>query len=177
MTAAYVHVVIVHLPVVGFLFTFVLTLLGLLFRDRRLVLIGCSFALVCAVGAAVAYGSGPPAFEQLRDGFDGETRDMAQYHAVIGRAAFIGAIVAGLLALQALLRSAADDGPSPWLARSLVLILLVVAVTMAWAARLGGVLRHPEARSAPQEAEARRPSRSSSAGSPSSLQTSVNSAG
>jgi len=145
MTAAYTHIVIVHLPVVGLIFTVAVTLLGLFFNDRRLILIGCAFTVVCAVGSAVAYGSGPPAFDQLRGGLDKATMELAEQHAVIGRAAFIGAILAGIVALQGLLRTAADDGPSPWLVRGLAVLLIVVAGLMAWTAHLGGGIRHPEA--------------------------------
>ena len=149
MTAAYTHIVIVHLPVIGVMFTLAVMLLGLFFSDRRLILIGCAFAVVCAVGAAVAYGSGPPAFEQLRGGLDDATLELAERHALVGRAAFIGAIFAGIVALQGLLRTAADDGPSPWLARGLAVLLIIVAGLMAWTAHLGGGIRHPEARNQP----------------------------
>lgn len=146
MTAAYTHIIIVHLPVVGLMFTLAVTLLGLFFNDRRLILIGCAFTVVCALGAVVAYGSGPTALEQVRGGFDKATVTLAEEHAVIGRAAFIGAIFAGIVALQGLLRTAADDGPSPWLVRGLVILLIIVAGLMAWTAHLGGGIRHPEAR-------------------------------
>lgn len=147
MTAAYTHLVFVHLPVVGLLFTLAVMVLGLVFVDRRLVLIGCGFTVVCSVGAVVAYGSGPTALEQLQVGFDKETIALAEQHAVIGRASFIGAILAGVVALQGLLRTAADEGPSPWFVRGLTVLLLVVACLMAWTAHLGGGIRHPEARS------------------------------
>lgn len=146
MTAAYTHIVIVHLPVVGLVFTLAVTLLGLFFNDRRLILIGCAFTVACAVGAVIAYGSGPPALEQIRGGLDKATVALAEEHAVIGRAAFIGAVLAGIVALQGLLRSSAGDGPSPWLVRGLAILLLVVAGLMAWTAHLGGGIRHPEAR-------------------------------
>jgi len=157
MTAAYTHIVIVHLPVVGLFFTLVITLLGLFFSDRRLILIACAFTVACAIGAVIAYGSGPPALEQLRGGLDKSTVALAEEHAVVGRAAFIGAILAGIVALQGLLRTAADDGLSPWLVRGLAVLLIVVAGLMAWTAHLGGGIRHPEARgkSSPVAAEHR----------------------
>lgn len=151
MTAPFTHIVIVHLPVVGLIFTLAVTLLGLFFDDRRLILIGCAFTVCCAIGAAVAYGSGPPAFDQVRGGFDKTTVALAEQHAIVGRAAFIGAILAGVVALQGLLRTAADDGPSPWLVRGLAALLIVVAGLMAWTAHLGGGIRHPEARPRPTE--------------------------
>jgi len=146
MTAPYTHIVIVHLPVVGLIFTLAVTLLGLFLDDRRLILIGCAFTVMCAVGAAVAYGSGPPAFDQLRGGLDKTTVALAEKHAIVGRAAFIGAILAGVVALQGLLRTAAADGPSPWLVRVLAALLIIVTGLMAWTAHLGGGIRHPEAR-------------------------------
>ncbi len=163
LTAAYTHIVIGHLPVVGLIFTLVVTLLGLFFSDRRLILIGCAFTVVCAIGAVIAYGSGPPAFDQLRGGLDKATVELAEQHAVIGRAAFIGAILAGIVALQGLLRTAADDGPSPWLGRGLAALLIVVAGLMAWTAHLGGGIRHPEARSESERVLGRGSDRSANA--------------
>ena len=146
MTAAYTHIVFVHLPVVGLMFTLAVLLLGLFFKDRRLTVIGFAFALACAGGAVVAYGTGPPALDQIRGALDKNTVTLAEQHAVIGRAAFIGAALAGIVALQGLLRNAADDGPSPWLVRGLAILLIIVAGLMAWTAHLGGGIRHPEAR-------------------------------
>ena len=146
MTSAYVHIVIVHLPVVGLFFTLVVSLLGLYFKDQRLILIGCAFTIVCALGAVVAYGSGPPALEHIQGGLDQATMSLAEEHAVMGRAAFITMILAGLIALQGLLRTAADDGPPPWLVRGLAILLVITAGLMAWTAHLGGGVRHPEAR-------------------------------
>ena len=146
MSAALTHVVFVHLPVIGVLFTLVIAIIGAITGDRRMIFTGWIFVVVCAIGAAVAYGSGPPAFEQLKTGFDQETRAIAEQHALVGRAAFLGAVLSGIVALQALLRTAAAEEPSRWLIRGLVGVLLVVAVLLAWAAHLGGSIRHPEAR-------------------------------
>ena len=146
MSPAYLHLVIVHLPVVGLMLTLVIMVLGLIFTDRRLVLIGCAFTVICSIGAIVAYASGPPALEQLRGSFDKATIAVAEHHAVIGRAAFIAAILAGVVSLQGLLRTAAGEDPTPWLVRGLLVLLIVVACLMAWTAHLGGGIRHPEAR-------------------------------
>lgn len=146
MTAALTHVLVVHLPVIGVFFTLAVALIGAATGDRRMIFTGWVFLVVCAVGAAVAYGSGPPAFEQLKAGFDEATRELAERHALVSRAAFMATILAGLVALQALLRTAAAEEPSPWLVRGLAAFLLVVAGLLVWAAHLGGSIRHQEAR-------------------------------
>lgn len=127
--------------------TLAVILLGLFFKGRRLILIGFAFTVACAVGTVVSYGSGPPALDQIRGKLDKTTVTLAGEHAVVGRAASIGAVLAGIVAFQGLLRNAADDDPSPWLVRSLAVLLIIVAGLMAWTAHLGGGIRHPEARS------------------------------
>jgi uncharacterized membrane protein len=157
MSAAFLHVLVVHLPVIGVLFTLAVLTVGAVANDRRIILMGWVFLVVCAVGAAVAYGSGPPAFESLKNGLDDPTRELAEQHAVIGRAAFILMVLAGIIALQGLLRTASAEQPSRWLVRGLIALLLVAAVLLGWTAHLGGGIRHPEARSATSPGDASPP--------------------
>lgn len=128
--------------------TLAVILLGLFFKGRRLILIGFAFTVACAVGTVVSYGSGPPALDQIRGKLDKTTVTLTEEHAVIGRAASIGAVLAGIVGFQGLLRNATDDDdPSPWLVRSLAALQIIVAGLTAWTAHLGGGIRHPEARS------------------------------
>ena len=149
MNPVYAHVLIVHLPVVGTLFTFAVLVFAAAVGDRRTVLFGCALAVVCAAAAAAAYGTGPPAYEVVGAAVDEPTRALAEQHAVMGRVAFVLGIVAGIIALQALLRAAAAEDPSPWVVRALAALLLLLAGILSWTAHLGGGIAHPEARSGP----------------------------
>jgi len=156
MSAALLHVVVVHVPVVGVFFTLAVLIIGAITHDRRFVLTGFAFVIVCATGAAIAYASGPPAYEQLKPNADPIIRDLAERHAMIGRAAFIVTTLAGLVAIQSLLRTASDREPSRWLTRALAALILVAAGLLVWTAHLGGALRHPAARGFAESREAHR---------------------
>ncbi len=147
MNPVYAHIMIVHVPVVGVVFTIAVMLFGAITGERKIALFGCALTVVCAVAAIAAYATGPPAYESVESTLDEPTRTLAERHAVAGRAAFILTLLAGIVALQALLRTAAAEMPSPWLIRGLAVLLLVLAGILGWTAHLGGGLAHPESRS------------------------------
>jgi len=146
MNPVYTHILIVHVPVVGALFSLTVVAVGTALRDRRIELLGCALTVVCAIAAAAAYGTGPPAYEALEPQMAESTRALAEQHALVGRGAFILTLLTGIVALQVLLRTAAAEMPSPWVMRGIVVLLLLLAGTLTWSAHLGGMIAHPEAR-------------------------------
>jgi len=148
MSAVHLHLAVVHLPVVGCLFVAVLLAVAVWRRSDLLFTTAACLLVACAVGAAVAYYSGPPAYEQVRPRLvDGE--EVVERHALLGRASFVGMVLLGVLAIQALLRSAAADGPPPWLRWALLAGTLLMCWLLAWTAHLGGAVRHDELRDRP----------------------------
>lgn len=147
MNAAHLHLMVVHLPVV--LCPLVLALLawGQLRQNDGLLRQGYTILIVCAAAGAVAFYSGPSAFEMLQEKLSAD-RDLVEDHAAIARAAFIVTLVAGALALQALLQFAQEEPPARWLRITLLLATLLACYLMAWSAHLGGQIRHPEVRGA-----------------------------
>lgn len=148
MNATHIHLVAVHVPVVGAFFALAVLGIGMILEDRRFMLTGTAFTLVCAAAAVVAYTTGPMAFRSLGTSFDPETAAIAVQHGVIARAAFMAMALAGLIAIQVLLRSGGGEPLSKWAVRALMVTLIISAGLISWAAHLGGTIRHPEARGA-----------------------------
>lgn len=151
MSAAHLHLLIVHLPVLGAIFAAALLVAGEA-RGRSpdgpsLRVTGWLVLLVSAVSGIVAYYSGPPAYEQLEAVLAPE-KEWVEQHAVIGRAAFVGLVVAGALAVQALLQHLQEETPARWLRWTILGLVLVLCYVLAWAAHLGGLIRHEEIRPA-----------------------------
>jgi hypothetical protein len=145
MTATHLHLTVVHLPVVGCVFVAVLLAVALWRRSDLLFVTACCLLLACAGGAVAAYYSGPPAYEQVKQRLvDGE--EAVEQHALLGRASFVGMILLGVLAIQALLRTAAGEGAAGWLRRVLLAGTLLLCWLLAWTAHLGGAVRHDELR-------------------------------
>ncbi|MEL7060700.1 MAG: hypothetical protein AAGN46_11805 [Acidobacteriota bacterium] len=145
MTAAHLHLAIAHLPVVLVPMALVLLILGSVLRREILAQTAYGVLLVAAVAAVFAYYSGPSTYEQLESVLAAE-KPWVERHAVIARAAFVGAVLAAALALQAGLHALQGDPPLRWLRIVLVLLLLAVTYLFAWSAHLGGQIRHHEIR-------------------------------
>lgn len=146
MNPVYAHILIVHVPVVGALFTLAVMIAGAVIGDRKMTLLGCGFTVICAATAAVAYGTGPPAYETVAPTLSESTKELAEQHALLGRAAFIITLLTGVVALQVILRTAAAESPSPWVTRVLIALLVALAAILIWTAKLGGGIAHPHAR-------------------------------
>lgn len=145
MSAVHIHLLSVHLPVVGVLFALGLLCLGHVLRRDILVRVGYGAILLSAAVAAVAYYSGPTAHEQLREVLVGEETWVEQ-HAVASRAFFVALVITAVLALQGQLQFAQQEPPPRWL-RALILGFLALCCYLAvWSAHLGGAIRHEEIR-------------------------------
>lgn len=145
MNAAHIHLLTVHLPVVLCPLVAVLLAAGAFRQNDGLLRLGYTILIVCAAAGAVAFYSGPSAFEMLQEKL-AEERDLVEDHAAIARAAFIATLVAAALGLQALLQFAQEEPPARWLRRVILGGVLLACYLMAWSAHLGGQIRHPEIR-------------------------------
>jgi len=145
MNAAQVHLVVVHLPVVGCPVALILLILAQVRKDDFLFKLACGFLLACTGFSAIAYYSGPPAYELLQAKFNVE-KDYVEGHAVLARAAFFSMIVLGVAVLNALLQFLQGEQPARWLKWGLLIATVGVCYLFAWSAHQGGLIRHPEIR-------------------------------
>jgi hypothetical protein len=146
MTAAHLHLLVAHLPVVGTLLGLCLFILALLRKSeeqRRTML-----ALFGVLGllALPTYLSGQPAAIQLKRAMPGMPPDAGDQHAEVAILALTGSLVAGAVAVIGLLAFRKRPNlPGGFLA--LVLALgLIAALMLAWTANLGAKIRHTEIR-------------------------------
>ena len=140
------HLLANHLPVVGVLFAAVTLVVGLVSRSEGIR----RFGLACLVGVALVavpvYFSGEPAEERLEKAV-ALSENLVERHDDAARAALIVLAAAGALAIVVQLRSRRR-----LLSEAEIALLLVAAIggagTIAWAAHLGGQIRHSEIRAA-----------------------------
>ena len=145
MNAAHIHLLTVHLPVVLCPLVAVLLAVGALRSSDGLQRVGYVVLIVAAAAGAVAFYSGPSAFDLLQEKL-AEERSLVEDHAAIARAAFIATLVTAAIAIQALLQFAQEEPPARWLRRTILIGTLLACYLMAWSAHLGGHIRHPETR-------------------------------
>lgn len=145
MSAAQLHLLAVHLPVLACPAAGVLLALARLTRNETLFQTGCGFLVLGALAGAAAYFSGPAAYASLALPA-GPERDLAEAHGALGKGAFMGLVLGGLAALLALLQYPQGERPAPWLRWTLLAAALVLTWLLAWTAHQGGLIRHPELR-------------------------------
>lgn len=141
MSAAQLHLGLVHFPVVGSFFSLILLALALRQRSDLLFRVGCGFTVFCALAAAASYFTGGEAFEALRAELNS---DVVEQHALIARGAFLLYTLGGVLALVALLQELQGESVGRGMRWLLPAINGAVFGLLLWVAHLGGLIRHPE---------------------------------
>ena len=154
MNAAYVHLTLNHVPVLGVVFALPLLGVGLLRRNATLLRAGWITVVVVALAAIPVYVSGDGA-EEIVEHEPGVARDTIHAHEDMALFGLIGAETLGVLALAGLFLSRRAAGAPAWLAPGSFVLALIVAGLMAAVAYRGGLINHPEAhRSVPAGADA-----------------------
>jgi hypothetical protein len=146
MSATQVHLMLNHLPVFGTVLGMVLLAAGAARQSQDLRRAGLLLFLAGALGALPVYLSGEPAHKAVQNlpGVDGR---VVEKHKEVAQLALSAILVLGGLSGSAfwLFRAGAA------LPRGFVLGVLAAALQagslMAWAAHLGGQVRHTEIRS------------------------------
>lgn len=143
MSAAHLHLLTVHLPVILCPLALVLFLGARLRWDTPAARIGRWLLIAAAAVGVPAYFSGPTAFESMETEL-APMRDLVELHAVLGRAAFFGLVLLALTALQTTLRELQEEPVPRWLHAIVVVGTLLLSYVLAWTGHLGGAIRHPE---------------------------------
>jgi len=143
MNAAHLHLAINHLPVVGVILVLPLLVWAIFRNSLELVRVALTTFVGIAVAALVVYLTGEPA-EDVIEALPGFREASVEAHE---RAALLSlgfSVALGILGLFGLWRLRASSTIPRWVAVSAFIGTLVVALSMAWTAHLGGLIRHPE---------------------------------
>lgn len=143
MNAAQIHLMTVHVPVVGCWGLFILFLLSAYFRDERLFKISCWLLLTVLLLATTAYFSGPPAYELLKAHYQVE-KETVEFHAVLARSCLLGMVVLAMIVGNALVQGFQGETVPRWQRTVILVGTLLVAGFWTFAAHWGGLIRHPE---------------------------------
>jgi len=144
MNGAHLHLIFNHVPVVGALAVLPLLVWATYKQSVELFRVALAIFVAIAVAALVVYLTGEPA-EEVVGHLPGVDMPNIEAHE---EAAFVSLGLAGTLGILGLfglwqLRAVATV-PRTLTVGSLA-GALIVAISMAWTANLGGLIRHPEA--------------------------------
>jgi uncharacterized membrane protein len=159
MNAAHLHLTLNHLPVVGLIFSLGVLVIGRLIRNDTTMRVSLWSLVATAVLAVPAYLTGEPA-EDITERLPGVTHAIVERHeeaAVLGLA---GAIAVGVLAAGLLFLARKNRGVPVWGASAIMIAAVAATAAMAWTAKLGGEIRHPEIRTSDMQGNGAPPRRS-----------------
>lgn len=155
MNAAYLHLLVTHLAVAGYVIGSIL-LLATVVRsgDRGIFLAAVLVLLLAALGTGAAYFTGEPA-EEIVEKLPNTPESLIETHEERAQVAVVIAGVATVVTCAVFLFTMPREGPIS--IRPLLLLLLVnlaVCVSMTWVGVSGGVINHPEIRHTSQQSAA-----------------------
>lgn len=147
MNAAYLHLLLNHLPVEGSLFGVLIVAIAWARRSEQMTQAALVLFIASGLAAVLAFLSGQSAaHEMLR--LPGISRAAIQAHSNAAGFALTGASILGLYSLLGWYGLAIRRiHPWPrWFVASCLALGLIVAGLMSWTAYRGGEIRHPETR-------------------------------
>lgn len=161
MSPEHVHVVVVHLPIVGLLAALIPLAWAVVRRDRTSAALGLAIAAAFALATPIAAASGEGAEERLEHASGGQALDAASEawletheERAEGVAVVLYVATAALLAgLVVLLRRGEDPAWTRAIAAGGLATSVVGVALLAWVANAGGMVRHVELRPAPDTAD------------------------
>ena len=142
MLANWIHVMIVHLIVIG-----VPWLLYRVFIQRKEPLDSpqwkntYSFLILSGVIAAIAYFTGPTAADWTKLALDPYPQEHVEDHALWGRVAFVIQVVVALIGIMGWASILQDEKPDKKIFFVLIVLLLINTSTLFYTAHLGGFVR------------------------------------
>ena len=145
MSAAYIHIALNHVPVVGVWFGLLVLALALLWASEELKRAALVLFAVVGLASVPAYFSGEQA-EDIVEHLPGVEHDRIEEHEDAGRFAAIAAGVLALLAAALLWAFRAPRRLPGWAVGIALVLSLAVAAAMVRTATLGGEIRHEEIR-------------------------------
>jgi ethanolamine transporter EutH len=143
MNAAHLHLMLNHVPVMGVVFVVALLIWAVYSKSLELVRFALATFVGIALAAGVVYMTGEPA-EEVVEGLPGIAEASVEAHEAAALVSLVLSGALGILGLFGLWRLRAAARVPRWLAMGSLAGALMVAISMAWTANLGGRIRHPE---------------------------------
>jgi hypothetical protein len=142
MIANWIHVMIVHLAVIGTPW-----LLYRIWIARKLPMDGVAWKvnfsglLILGVIASVAYFTGPRAADWTKEILDNYPQDLVENHALLGRVALVIQVIGALLGVMGWASILQEEKPDKRISTVLLLLLGVNTAVILYTAHLGGLIR------------------------------------
>lgn len=145
MNAAHLHLMINHIPVIGSFALGLLLLYGMLRKNEEVQKISLMLAVLLALASFAVSKTGHEAEDVIED-LPGVSESFIESHEEAAEKALIASEIAGGLALLSLILGMKKKSLASPLKLLTLAALFGSSAFLAWTAKLGGEIRHPEAR-------------------------------
>lgn len=147
MNIAHIHIVINHLPIVGYFFSIFLITTSFYFRSQEGVIISAVLVMVIsALGALAAYFSGSPSIKLIA-GLPGVGHKHISIHYRRAKIAVLFSCLSGVIAAACGAVIIISAAPVPIYCYALLMISsLITSFAMVFTGNAGGKIRHQEVR-------------------------------
>jgi uncharacterized membrane protein len=147
MSAAHLHLILNHIPLLGLLFGAALLAYGLWKSQEDVQKASLGLLAVAGLSAIAVYLTGEPA-EEIVEGLAGVSHDAIEAHEEFGLYALIGGIATGGMAMIALLFALGRRHLVRWTVILTLVLAVISSGLIGYTANLGGQISHPELRGA-----------------------------
>lgn len=144
MNAAYLHITLVHLPIVLIPTAAALLAIGLWRKNISLTNVALSLCIVATLFAVPAFLLGEGA-EEVIEHLPGVSEDLIEAHEEVADIAFWITVAGGLASIVSLGLRIAGSALYNTLVKVVLFILITASGALTYAAYEGGKIRHPEA--------------------------------
>ncbi len=145
MNAAHFHLLVNHIPIVGCALTWILLAYALAVRSTEVTRASLGLMVLVALGTIPVYVSGDEAQDVMKR-VSGISKERIETHEERAEPAAIAVWVTGGLALLGLFAGRGGREVPRWAGMGTLVLLLVANGMLAWAAKAGGEISHPETR-------------------------------
>ena len=146
MSPIALHMLSCHVPFVGGGFALALLVYGLTRRDASLLRAADYSVIAVALGAVLAWASGPATLSALEQWIDPAAQSFADRHESLGDITMIAWAVAALVALWGVFLSRSNTEAPRWRIPALIALIAISLGLAVWTAHEGGRIRHDELR-------------------------------
>lgn len=144
MNPAWIHITLVHIPVLGTPLVLFIGFKAIQNKDISQLKSFYYGSLILALFATIAYFTGPATSDWVKEVFSEYSQEMVENHALWGRFGFTSSILSGLLAVMAISSYLQEEKPHkavPWVLLGFQFINLLLFI---YTAHLGGLIRRPD---------------------------------
>ena len=141
MNLAWVHIVLVHIPVLGTPLLLYVGFSALCSGNLSQLKVFYWMSFILALLMSAAYFTGPATADWVKEYYAHYSRDLVENHALWGRFTFIISVLSGVVAIMPLASYAQEEVPHksiPWILIGLQVINLFL---LLYTAHLGGLIR------------------------------------